>query len=139
MKHLFPQSGFFKALYFKTFFRSGDAKAAGSGKAQEGAGRHQKQGPLYEGAARAERFGFSGRLCQLAFTGLLLTGVQQGYGQTAQAWDKTLGGDQDDYLYSMQQTSDGGYILGGSTTSNLLGPGLYHTVPKGAMAPGITM
>src|SRR5215831_9099156 len=28
-------------------------------------------------------------------------------------WDKTIGGNSHDVLYSLQQTSDGGYILGG--------------------------
>jgi hypothetical protein len=32
-------------------------------------------------------------------------------------WQKTLGGSDDDYLNSMRQTSDGGYILGGSSES----------------------
>ncbi|WP_291152380.1 T9SS type A sorting domain-containing protein [Flavobacterium sp. UBA7680] len=33
-------------------------------------------------------------------------------------WQKTYGGTGDDNIYSLQQTTDGGYILGGSTTSN---------------------
>ncbi len=32
-------------------------------------------------------------------------------------WDKTIGGNSQDYLYALQQTSDGGYILGGSSYS----------------------
>jgi len=32
-------------------------------------------------------------------------------------WDKTLGGFDNDWLESVQQTSDGGYILGGSSSS----------------------
>ncbi|MEO8088624.1 MAG: T9SS C-terminal target domain-containing protein, partial [Bacteroidota bacterium] len=36
-------------------------------------------------------------------------------------WDKDLGGTEDDRLYSMQQTTDGGYILGGSSNSGLNG------------------
>lgn len=36
-------------------------------------------------------------------------------------WDKTFGGDDNDYLSSVQQTSDGGYILGGYSLSNLSG------------------
>jgi len=32
-------------------------------------------------------------------------------------WDKTFGGSEDDLAYSVQQTADGGYILGGSTLS----------------------
>jgi len=36
-------------------------------------------------------------------------------------WDKTLGGDNTDWLLSLRQTPDGGYILGGSSTSNKSG------------------
>ncbi len=36
-------------------------------------------------------------------------------------WDKTIGGSSDDFLRSLQQTSDGGYILGGYSTSNTSG------------------
>ncbi|QMU31036.1 T9SS type A sorting domain-containing protein [Adhaeribacter radiodurans] len=34
-------------------------------------------------------------------------------------WDKTSGGNSDDNLSSVQQTSDGGYILGGASSSNI--------------------
>jgi hypothetical protein len=33
-------------------------------------------------------------------------------------WQKTFGGTQNDYAYSIQQTRDGGYIVAGSTSSN---------------------
>ena len=33
-------------------------------------------------------------------------------------WDKTIGGNNDDYFRSVQQTSDGGYILGGFSWSD---------------------
>jgi hypothetical protein len=33
-------------------------------------------------------------------------------------WQKCLGGSQDDYAYSIQQTSDGGYITSGASISN---------------------
>lgn len=33
-------------------------------------------------------------------------------------WDNTIGGTNDDFLSSIQQTSDGGYILGGSSDSD---------------------
>ena len=36
-------------------------------------------------------------------------------------WDKTLGGNSDDYVSSVQQTSDGGYILGGYSDSGMSG------------------
>lgn len=32
-------------------------------------------------------------------------------------WQQTLGGDQDDQLYALQQTSDNGYIIGGNSNS----------------------
>ena len=32
-------------------------------------------------------------------------------------WQKTYGGSDDDYAYSIQQTSDGGYIVAGNTDS----------------------
>jgi hypothetical protein len=33
-------------------------------------------------------------------------------------WQNTIGGTNDDYLYCLQQTTDGGYILGGSSRSS---------------------
>ena len=36
-------------------------------------------------------------------------------------WDKTIGGSNNDYLYSLQQTDDGGYILGGGSESDISG------------------
>ncbi len=36
-------------------------------------------------------------------------------------WDKTLGGDSFDRLYALQQTDDGGFILGGSSQSGATG------------------
>ena len=36
-------------------------------------------------------------------------------------WQNTIGGAGDDFLISMQQTSDGGYILGASSDSNISG------------------
>ena len=36
-------------------------------------------------------------------------------------WQNTIGGNGDDYLNSIQQTTDGGYILGGSSTSGISG------------------
>ncbi|MBO0360644.1 T9SS type A sorting domain-containing protein [Hymenobacter sp. BT186] len=36
-------------------------------------------------------------------------------------WDKTFGGSSADYLYSLQQTTDGGYVLGGYSSSPISG------------------
>jgi hypothetical protein len=36
-------------------------------------------------------------------------------------WEKTIGGVGDDYLYTLQQTLDGGYILGGASESGIGG------------------
>src|SRR5215831_11992549 len=36
-------------------------------------------------------------------------------------WDKTIGGTKEDDLSSLQQTSDGGYILGGTSSSGISG------------------
>lgn len=36
-------------------------------------------------------------------------------------WQNTIGGDRHDYLSCMQQTSDGGYIIGGSSQSDISG------------------
>jgi hypothetical protein len=48
---------------------------------------------------------------------LLLKGFLPLYAQPAIQWDKNFGGNQDDYLRTLQQTSDGGYILGGTSDS----------------------
>jgi len=42
---------------------------------------------------------------------------QQGIKQ----WDKTIGGNDDDKLYALVQTNDGGYLLGGLSSSNISG------------------
>jgi hypothetical protein len=36
-------------------------------------------------------------------------------------WDRTFGGEAEDRLYSLQQTTDGGYILGGGSDSGISG------------------
>ncbi len=36
-------------------------------------------------------------------------------------WDKRFGGTSDDFLYSLQQTNDGGYVLGGYSSSGIGG------------------
>jgi hypothetical protein len=42
-------------------------------------------------------------------------------------WDKTFGGNDDDELWSLQQTSDGGYILGGWSFSDSSGDKTEHS------------
>ncbi|QMU31032.1 T9SS type A sorting domain-containing protein [Adhaeribacter radiodurans] len=42
-------------------------------------------------------------------------------GAGSKVWDKTLGGGNDDYLRAIQQTKDGGYILGGYSDSDISG------------------
>jgi hypothetical protein len=64
-------------------------------------------------------------LLSLLFTAASLLGPA--YYATAQItaptkqWDKTLGGSDKDILHSLQQTSDGGYLLGGSSASGISG------------------
>ncbi len=36
-------------------------------------------------------------------------------------WQNTIGGNKDDFLLNLQQTADGGYILGGASNSNISG------------------
>lgn len=36
-------------------------------------------------------------------------------------WQKTIGGDSDDFLFSLMQTMDGGYLLGGASYSSISG------------------
>jgi hypothetical protein len=42
-------------------------------------------------------------------------------------WENTIGGNGNDYLYSVRQTSDGGYILGGYSESNISGDKTENT------------
>ena len=64
---------------------------------------------------------------KLIFSGLLgiATLMSEG-GANAQimpskSWDKTFGGTLHDNLYSIKQTNDGGYILGGTSRSGISG------------------
>jgi len=50
-------------------------------------------------------------------------------------WDKTIGGSDDDYLYSIWQTNDNGYIIGGASRSNISGD-KTENVKGGASDPG---
>ncbi|MBX0332433.1 T9SS type A sorting domain-containing protein [Pontibacter sp. HSC-14F20] len=51
---------------------------------------------------------------------LCLASTRQAQGQEIE-WDKTIGGFDDDALTSLQQTADGGYILGGYSKSDISG------------------
>ncbi len=54
---------------------------------------------------------------------LMIAAAAAPHSTTAQIieWQKTIGGDHVDFLYSIQQTTDGGYILGGWSISNISG------------------
>ncbi|MBU1821505.1 MAG: PKD domain-containing protein, partial [Bacteroidetes bacterium] len=62
-------------------------------------------------------------------------------------WDKTLGGNNEDFLYSLQQTTDGGYVLGGYSNSAISGDKSeasqgsydYWVVKLGCSIPGFTV
>lgn len=43
-------------------------------------------------------------------------------------WQNTIGGDDTDHLYSIQQTDDGGYILGGDSRSDISGDKTEYSV-----------
>ncbi|MFN8154161.1 MAG: T9SS type A sorting domain-containing protein [Bacteroidia bacterium] len=46
--------------------------------------------------------------------------ASRGFSQAVK-WQNLIGGDNNDVLYSVQQTSDGGYILGGTSNSGMTG------------------
>jgi hypothetical protein len=52
---------------------------------------------------------------------LLLMILTHGFSQIAIEWQNTIGGSGSDALSSIQQTSDGGFILGGYSNSNISG------------------
>ncbi|MFO0399062.1 MAG: T9SS C-terminal target domain-containing protein, partial [Sphingobacteriia bacterium] len=54
---------------------------------------------------------------QLAILALLLAALAA-HAQPTVQWDRTLGGSNLDFLTSLQQTTDGGYILGGRSASD---------------------
>jgi hypothetical protein len=53
-----------------------------------------------------------------------------------QQWNKTYGGAQDDWASSVQQTSDGGYILAGGTDSFDAGSSDFLLVKIGGAGTG---
>ena len=69
------------------------------------------------------------RICLICLVSILLVSlisISCGNGATPNpeaAWSKTFGGPGDDHGRSVQQTSDGGYVIAGSTYSH--GAGLY--------------
>ena len=48
---------------------------------------------------------------------VLVLAVFTAVGSAADEWNRTFGGTENDYVYSGQQTSDGGYVMAGSTYS----------------------
>lgn len=56
-------------------------------------------------------------------------------GQGSKQWERTFGGDNWDYLQSMQQTTDGGYILGGYSDSGVSGD---RSVPSQPSPSGLS-
>lgn len=63
------------------------------------------------------------QICNVIILLSLISLSAQSPAQTApiQQWDKTFGGNLNDYLYCIRQTTDGGYILGGYSTSDSSG------------------
>ncbi|MGV3504082.1 MAG: malectin domain-containing carbohydrate-binding protein [Adhaeribacter sp.] len=98
-------------------FRRRHQAAAGAGIPPNSATSGQLSRPGY-GAGKSLLPAFL-RSRKLASTclALLLAGSLPLFGQTVNQWDKTLGGSAEESLQAMQQTSDGGYILGGWTRS----------------------
>lgn len=62
---------------------------------------------------------YKSRLLQVVYI-FLVTVSLQAYGQEIE-WDKVYGGSKDDLLTSIHKTSDGGYILGGVSSSGISG------------------
>ncbi|MBK7681938.1 MAG: hypothetical protein IPJ26_05475 [Bacteroidetes bacterium] len=51
---------------------------------------------------------------------ILCIGTSHSYSQEIE-WQNTIGGNFNDKLHSIQQTADGGFILGGNSNSNISG------------------
>ena len=56
----------------------------------------------------------------LFFSIILLVNYSKALAQEIE-WQNTIGGNNDDVLFSVKQTSDGGFILGGYSGSNISG------------------
>jgi hypothetical protein len=54
-----------------------------------------------------------------------------GFGPGSIQWQNTIGGSSTDELYSIQQTTDGGYILGGTSYSNISGDKTENSIGNG--------
>src|SRR5690349_19247055 len=72
-----------------------------------------------------KRYPFSPKnlLCISIFIALVFSFLFNLQAQTVpnKLWDKSLGGSNDEDIQSLQQTSDGGYILGGYSQSGING------------------
>jgi hypothetical protein len=74
--------------------------------------------------------GLMGR-CMIRILPIILTFYSILYAQEI-IWQHTYGGDQDDFGFSAQQTSDGGYIIAGMTRSYGLGPADMYLIKTDA-------
>jgi hypothetical protein len=73
--------------------------------------------PMYATLWKAVRLGW----CALVLGAVLLAAPAFGQTLPVKQWDTTLGGTGDDQLYILRPTPDGGYIMGGVTTSGVSG------------------
>ena len=68
--------------------------------------------------SRPDTSGFSGKKIKLCFAFVMLLFFDVAVAQEIE-WENTIGGSGDDNLNSISQTSDGGYICGGASFSNM--------------------